>query len=63
MVVFSPALQDKGLQKLPTGFEFQLCVPLDDDSEQDLLNQPVSDVDESPDTAGEEEERVYPSKT
>ncbi|XP_060924553.1 zinc finger protein 507 [Limanda limanda] len=62
MVVFSPALQDKGLQKLPTGFKLQLCVPLGVDSKQDLLNQPVSDVDESPDTAEEEEEHAYSIK-
>ncbi|XP_069388293.1 zinc finger protein 507 isoform X2 [Paralichthys olivaceus] len=60
-VVFSPALQEKSLQKLPTAFKLQL-LPLAVDGKQGLLNQPFSNLDESLKTAGEEEERVYPIK-
>ncbi|XP_023285513.1 zinc finger protein 507 [Seriola lalandi dorsalis] len=62
VVVLSPALQDKSLQKLPTAFKLQLCVPLAVDNKQDVLNHPVSDLTESPKTAAEEEESVYPIK-
>ncbi|XP_071344965.1 zinc finger protein 507 [Trachinotus anak] len=62
IVVLSPVLQDKSLQKLPTAFNLQLCVPLAVDDKQEVLNHPVSNLSESPKTAGEEEESVYPIK-
>ncbi|XP_040892403.1 zinc finger protein 507 [Toxotes jaculatrix] len=62
IVVLSPVLQDKSLQKLPTSFKLQLCVPLAVDNKQNVLNHPVANISESPKTAGEEEESVYPIK-
>ncbi|XP_039991162.1 zinc finger protein 507 isoform X3 [Xiphias gladius] len=62
IVVLSPVLQDKSLQKLPTAFKLQLCVPLPVDNKQDVLNHPVSNLNENPKTAAEEEESVYPIK-
>ncbi|XP_031702573.1 zinc finger protein 507 [Anarrhichthys ocellatus] len=57
IVVLSPGLQDKSLQKLPAAF--QLRVPMAVESKWDALNHPVSDRDVSLKT---EEERVYPIK-
>ncbi|GAA6225894.1 zinc finger protein 507 [Lates japonicus] len=62
IVVLSPVLQDKSLQKLPTAFKLQLCVPLAVDNKQDVLNNPVSNLNDSSKTAGQEEESVYPVK-
>ncbi|XP_029316371.1 LOW QUALITY PROTEIN: zinc finger protein 507 [Cottoperca gobio] len=60
IVVLSPVLQDKSLQKLPTAFKLQLCVPMNVENKRDALNHPVSNLNESPKT--EEEESVYPIK-
>ncbi|XP_047187619.1 zinc finger protein 507 isoform X1 [Scophthalmus maximus] len=57
IVVLSPVLQDKSLQKLPTNFKLQLCVPL---AKQDMLNHPLSNLDEG--LKKEEEEPAYPIK-
>lgn len=59
IVVFSPVLQDKSLQKLPTAFKLQLCVPMAVENKRDVLNHPISN--EIPKTE-EEEESVYPIK-
>ncbi|XP_075966063.1 zinc finger protein 507 [Anarhichas minor] len=59
IVVLSPVLQDKSLQKLPAAFKLQLRVPMAVESKRDALNHPVSDLDVSLKT---EEERVYPIK-
>nr|XP_057932742.1 zinc finger protein 507 [Doryrhamphus excisus]XP_057932743.1 zinc finger protein 507 [Doryrhamphus excisus]XP_057932744.1 zinc finger protein 507 [Doryrhamphus excisus] len=40
VVLLSPAAQDKILQKLPTAFKLQLCVPLPAGSKQDLVSPP-----------------------
>ncbi|XP_070765747.1 zinc finger protein 507 [Enoplosus armatus] len=62
IVVLSPVPQDKSLQKLPTGFKLQLfAAPLAVENNQDV-NHPVSNLNESPETAEEEEESVYPIK-
>ncbi|XP_074516347.1 zinc finger protein 507 isoform X2 [Sebastes fasciatus] len=58
VVVLSPVLQDKSMQKLP--FKLQLCMPVDVENKRDVLNHPVSDLSESLKT--EEEESVYPIK-
>lgn len=63
IVVLSPVLQDKSLQKLPTAFKLQLFAsPLAVENKRDVLNHPVSDLNDSPKTAEEEEESVYPIK-
>uniref|UniRef100_A0A3B4Z0H4 Zinc finger protein 507 n=1 Tax=Stegastes partitus TaxID=144197 RepID=A0A3B4Z0H4_9TELE len=62
LVVLSPVLQDKSLQKLPTAFKLQLCVPVAVDNKQDAVNLPVSDLNESPKTVEKEEENVFPIK-
>ncbi|XP_029354661.1 zinc finger protein 507 [Echeneis naucrates] len=62
VVVLSPVLQDKSLQKLPTAFKLQLCVPMAADNNQEVLSDQVSSVIESPKATGEEEESVYPIK-
>ncbi|XP_042344019.1 zinc finger protein 507-like [Plectropomus leopardus] len=59
IVVLSPVLQDKSLQKLPTAFKLQLCVPMAVENKQHVLNHLVSN--ESPKTE-EEEQSVYPIK-
>ncbi|XP_067452531.1 zinc finger protein 507 [Thunnus thynnus] len=61
IVVLSPVVQDKSLQKLPTAFKLQLCVPMAVENKRDVLNQ-VSNQSESPKAAEEEEESVYPIK-
>lgn len=63
VVVLSPVLQDKSLQKLPSAFKLQLfAAPLAVESKQDVLTHPVSNLNESPKAAEEEEESVYPIK-
>lgn len=62
IVVLSPVVQDKSLQKLPTAFKLQLCVPMAVENKRDVLNQQVSNRSESPKAAKEEEESVYPIK-
>ncbi|XP_070821503.1 zinc finger protein 507 isoform X1 [Chaetodon trifascialis] len=63
IVVLSPVVQDKSLQKLPTAFKLQLfAAPLAVESKQDVLTHPVSNLNESPKAAEEEEESVYPIK-
>lgn len=62
IVVLSPVVQDKSLQKLPTAFKLQLCVPMPVENKQDASNHLVSSLDESLKTAEEEEESVYPIK-
>lgn len=61
IVVLSPVVQDESLQKLPTAFKLQLCVPMAVENKRDVLNQ-VSNPSESPKAAEEEEESVYPMK-
>lgn len=56
LVVLSPVLQDKSLQKIPSAFKLQLCVPLVVDK-QDAATQSVSKS-----LKVEEEERKYPIK-
>ncbi|KAM7423591.1 hypothetical protein PAMA_000105 [Pampus argenteus] len=62
IVVLSPVVQDKNLQKLPTAFKLQLCVPMAVENKRDVLNHQVSNQSESPKAAEEEEESVYPIK-
>ncbi|XP_071402955.1 zinc finger protein 507-like [Centroberyx affinis] len=62
IVVLSPVLQDKSLQKIPATFKLQLCAPLAVESKRDLMNHPVANHNESPIAAEEEEESVYPIK-
>lgn len=59
LVVLSPVLHDKSLQKLPTAFKLQLCMPVAVENKKDALNLPVSNLNESL-KAAEEEENVYP---
>ncbi|XP_044049992.1 zinc finger protein 507 [Siniperca chuatsi] len=60
IVVLSPVLQDKSLQKLPSAFKLQLfAAPLAVENKRDVS---VSNLLESPKTAEEEEESVYPIK-
>ncbi|XP_059207634.1 zinc finger protein 507 [Centropristis striata] len=61
VVVLSPVLQEKNLQKLPTAFKLQLCVPMAVENKQNVSNHPVSTLGESP-KPEEEEESVYPMK-
>ncbi|XP_030582242.1 zinc finger protein 507 isoform X2 [Archocentrus centrarchus] len=51
-------LQDKSLQKLPTAFKLQLCMPMAVEDKQEVLNLQVSNLSESPKT----EEDEYPIK-
>uniref|UniRef100_A0A3Q0RMX5 Zinc finger protein 507 n=1 Tax=Amphilophus citrinellus TaxID=61819 RepID=A0A3Q0RMX5_AMPCI len=51
-------LQDKSLQKLPTAFKLQLCMPVAVEDKQEVLNLQVSNLSESPKT----EEDEYPIK-
>ncbi|XP_034418283.1 zinc finger protein 507 [Cyclopterus lumpus] len=44
LVVLSPVLQEKSLQKLPTAFKLQLCVPMAAESKRDAPSRPVSDL-------------------
>nr|XP_020461541.1 zinc finger protein 507 isoform X1 [Monopterus albus]XP_020461542.1 zinc finger protein 507 isoform X1 [Monopterus albus] len=61
LVVLSPVLQDKSLQKLPAAFKLQLCVPtVAVDSKQNVLSHSVSNLSESLKT--QEQESVYPIK-
>lgn len=53
-------LQDKSLQKLPTGFKLQLCMPVAVEDKQEVLNLQGSHLSESPKTVEEEDE--YPIK-
>ncbi|XP_054627635.1 zinc finger protein 507 isoform X2 [Dunckerocampus dactyliophorus] len=46
VVLLSPAVQEKILQKLPTAFKLQLCVPLPAGSKQDALSPPSATKDE-----------------
>lgn len=63
IVVLSPVLQDKSLQKLPTAFKLQLfAAPMAVENKQDLLTHSISNLNESPKIAEEEEESVYPIK-
>uniref|UniRef100_A0A672IAB0 Zinc finger protein 507 n=1 Tax=Salarias fasciatus TaxID=181472 RepID=A0A672IAB0_SALFA len=63
IVVLSPVLQEKNLQKLPAAFKLQLCVPVTVDDKPDALNLHVSDLSQSPKAAAEEEEEhAYPIK-
>lgn len=62
LVVFSPVLQDKSLQKLPTAFKLQLCMPVAVDSKQDALNLPGSHPNGSLKTVDKEEENEFPVK-
>lgn len=59
IVVLSPVLQEKSLQKLPAAFKLQLCVPLAVDNKRDVSPHHVCSLDESPKT---EEGSVYPIK-
>uniref|UniRef100_A0A3Q4GPM6 Zinc finger protein 507 n=1 Tax=Neolamprologus brichardi TaxID=32507 RepID=A0A3Q4GPM6_NEOBR len=52
-------LQDKSLQKLPTGFKLQLCMPVAVEDKQEVVNLQGSHLSESPKT---EEEDEYPIK-
>lgn len=62
IVVLSPVLQDKSLQKLPTAFKLQLfAAPVAAENKQDLLTPSISNLTQSPKIA-EEEESVYPMK-
>ncbi|KAI3376980.1 hypothetical protein L3Q82_000217 [Scortum barcoo] len=62
IVVLSPVLQDKSLQKLPTAFKLQLfTAPLAAENKQDVLTHPTSNLNVSPKTE-EEEVSVYPIK-
>lgn len=62
IVVLSPVLHDKSLQKLPTAFKLQLfTAPVAAENKQDLLSHSISNLNESPKIA-EEEESVYPMK-
>lgn len=61
IVVLSPVLQDKSLQKLPSAFKLQLfTAPLAVENKRDV--HPVSNLNESIKTEEEEEESVYPIK-
>ncbi|XP_026234337.1 zinc finger protein 507 [Anabas testudineus] len=60
IVVLSPVLQEKNLQKLPSAFKLQLCVPLAVNNKCDVSTQPISTLSESPKT--QEEGSVYPIK-
>lgn len=60
IVVLSPVLQEKSLQKLPAAFKLQLCVPLTVDNKCDVSTHPVTSLNESPKT--QEEGSVYPIK-
>lgn len=60
IVVLSPVLQEKSLQKLPAAFKLQLCVPLAVDNKHDVSTHPVSSLNESPKT--QEEGSVFPIK-
>nr|XP_046251950.1 zinc finger protein 507 [Scatophagus argus]XP_046252041.1 zinc finger protein 507 [Scatophagus argus] len=64
IVVLSPVLQDKSMQKLPPAFKLQLFAtpPLAVENKQDSLTHLVSNLSESPKTAGEGEESAYPVK-
>ncbi|KAM3876881.1 zinc finger protein 507 [Diretmus argenteus] len=62
IVVLSPVLQDKGLHKIPTSFKLQLCTPLAVENKRNLMNQPITNHNDSPKTVEEEEEGVYPVK-
>ncbi|XP_070688691.1 zinc finger protein 507 [Pempheris klunzingeri] len=63
IVVLSPVLQDKSLQKLPSAFKLQLfSAPLSVDTKQDVLPHPASNLNESLKEEEEEEESVYPIK-
>ncbi|KAM4593506.1 zinc finger protein 507 [Odontesthes bonariensis] len=62
LVVFSPVLQDKSLQKLPAAFKLQLCMPVAVENKQDALNPPDAKLSESPESPAEEDENVYPIK-
>ncbi|XP_028442935.1 zinc finger protein 507 isoform X2 [Perca flavescens] len=62
IVVLSPVLQDKSLQKLPAAFKLQLCVPMAVENKRDASNHPASELNESPEAAEEVEESVYPVK-
>lgn len=62
IVVLSPVLQDKSLQKLPAAFKLQLfAAPVAAENKQDLLTHSISNLGESPKIA-EEEESAYPIK-
>lgn len=63
IVIISPVVQDKSLQKLPSTFKLQLFAPpVAVENKHDLLTDPVSNLSESPKTAKEEEESAYPVK-
>ncbi|XP_069030304.1 zinc finger protein 507 isoform X2 [Embiotoca jacksoni] len=62
LVVLSPVLQEKSLQKLPAAFKLQLCMPAAVENKQDAANLPVSRLKESPKTEEEEGENAYPVK-
>ncbi|XP_047436667.1 zinc finger protein 507 isoform X2 [Mugil cephalus] len=62
IVVLSPVLQDKSLQKLPTSFKLQLCMPVPAEDKRDVLDLPVPDLNISPRIKEEEEVNVYPVK-
>ncbi|KAM6942710.1 zinc finger protein 507 [Xenentodon cancila] len=59
LVVLSPVLQEKNLQKLPAAFKLQLCMPVAVEHQKDASSVPVSDLSESLKTE-EDEEMVYP---
>ncbi|KAM9408981.1 zinc finger protein 507 isoform 2-T2 [Pholidichthys leucotaenia] len=56
IVIISPVLQNKGVQKVPTAFKVQLCVPVAVNNKREALN-----LDTNP-KMDEEEETVYPIK-
>ncbi|XP_029000469.1 zinc finger protein 507 [Betta splendens] len=60
IVLLSPVVQNKSLQPLPANFKLQLCVPLAVDGKQNVLNEPVSTLSETPKT--KEEDSVYQIK-
>ncbi|XP_069565936.1 zinc finger protein 507 isoform X2 [Brachyistius frenatus] len=62
IVVLSPVLQEKSLQKLPAAFKLQLCMPVAVENKQDAVHLPVSSLKESPKTEEEEGESAYPIK-
>lgn len=62
IVILSP-VQDKSLQKLPSAFKLQLFAPpMAVENKHDLLTDPVSNLNDSPKIAKEEEESVHPIK-
>ncbi|KAM4743663.1 zinc finger protein 507 isoform 2-T2 [Anableps anableps] len=65
LVILSPGLRDKHLQKLPAAIKLQLCMPVATDDQPDPFNLPVSHSSQGPAAAAgedEEEEDGYVGK-